>query len=92
MQFIKKYGIIVGYSYVKYNSLFSVNTYVEFYYHSNIWININDKNICAGLLILCQSTFDFQKDFEYSNNKEFIEGVKNCALYYNALPTKIEYL
>ena len=41
------------------------------------------------MLILCQSTFDFQKDFEYNNNKEFIEGVKNCALYYNAdLPTK----
>ena len=47
------------------------------------------KNICAGLLILCQSTFDFQQDFEYSNNKEFIEGVKNCALFYNAdLPSK----
>ena len=47
------------------------------------------KNICAGLLILCQSTFDFQQDFEYSNNKEFIKGVKNCALYYNAdLPSQ----
>ena len=47
------------------------------------------KNICAGLLILCQSTFDFQQDFEYNNNKEFIEGVKNCALYYNAdLPSQ----
>ena len=47
------------------------------------------KNICAGLLILCQSTFDFQKDFEYNNNEEFIAGVKNCALFYNAdLPAK----
>ena len=31
------------------------------------------KNICAGLLILCQSTFDFQQNFEYNNNKEFIK-------------------
>ena len=47
------------------------------------------KNICAGLLILCNSTFNFQNDFEYSNNEEFIKGVKNCALFYNAdLPSK----
>ena len=26
----------------------------------------------AGLLILCNSTFNFQNDFEYSNNEEFI--------------------
>ena len=42
------------------------------------------KSICAGLLILCQTTFDFQKGFDYNNNKEFVEGVKNCAVSYNS--------
>ncbi len=54
------------------------------------------KNICAGLLILCQSTFDFQKDFEYNNNEEFIKGNETntytciCKLVPNVDPKKVK--
>ena len=42
------------------------------------------KSLCATLLLLCNTTFNFQEDFTYNSNKEFIEGVKNCAVSYNS--------
>lgn len=42
------------------------------------------KSLCATLLLLCNTTFNFQEDFTFNSNKEFIQGVKNCAVSYNS--------
>ena len=41
------------------------------------------KPLCATLLLLCSTTSD-NWDFQYSNNKEFIQGITNCTVQFNA--------
>ena len=41
------------------------------------------KTLCATLLLLCSTTSD-NWDFQYSNNKEFIQGITNCTVQFNA--------
>ena len=47
------------------------------------------QNVHTGNKFSAVNPIFFQDDFEYNNNEEFIKGVKNCALFYNAdLPSK----
>ena len=41
------------------------------------------KSLCATLLLLC-SSFGSNFDFEYSNQDEFIKGITECTVQYNA--------
>ena len=42
------------------------------------------KTLCVAFMLLCNTSFNFLNGFDYTNNKEFVQGVKNCAVYYNS--------
>ena len=40
------------------------------------------KSLCLTLFLFCQTTFN-TFDFEYSNKKEFVQGITDCTLLSN---------
>jgi uncharacterized FlgJ-related protein len=46
--------------------------------------------LCATLSLMCSGVFDW--DFEYDNRKEFIEGIRDCAVAYNSILPEFERL